>query len=188
MKETMKESFAELKETILQTAAQNNTKEVSGTGKKKRKAKEVMKPEEEAGNNGSKLFGAPANCKKNRGPVKATCTRTGFNINPSKKHGNVISFGKTHVPPWLGNTFKLTNDMYLTEEETQIATYMFHRRKSQHISENDVFISPENGYCQATRQKMNCLIPKQLVDDEIISLAACMMTHTARQSMSNANC
>ncbi|KAJ1396597.1 Ulp1 protease family, C-terminal catalytic domain [Sesbania bispinosa] len=90
------------------------------------------------------------------------------------------------IPNWAPMLFSPPKDMLLDDIDAAVAAYIFGVNKEDKKNGNEILI--ETKYGKGDRNLLKTLMPKGLVDQEVLNFLACMLTHQDRVICKNTIC
>ncbi|RHN58403.1 putative Ulp1 peptidase [Medicago truncatula] len=125
-----------------------------------------------------KVFLPSGKNKNGSSPLVVTSTPTGFYIRSQKIQDIHSKLYGPFIPNWLSSVFKPVKAMTLNSDECDMASYLFGRS-----TDELVLIVSDIPYCEGTREVLQCLKPREMLDQDVINLAVCMLTYQAKNEM-----
>ncbi|KAJ1405565.1 Ulp1 protease family, C-terminal catalytic domain [Sesbania bispinosa] len=110
-------------------------------------------------------------------PMKEGNTIAAGYMNYNPPHTSQVD-GRTSgviIPEWMPILFRPPKDMILDEIEAAVALYLFGTNKDDNNNGKEVIV--KGRFANGERRHFKCLIPKGMVDQEILTLVACMQTY-----------
>ncbi|KAJ1421252.1 Ulp1 protease family, C-terminal catalytic domain [Sesbania bispinosa] len=92
----------------------------------------------------------------------------------------------TIIPDWMPVMFKPPPQMFLRNNEEEVAAYIF--MGSNIFDNQEILVSTDTGKMVGDRRTLKTIMPTRYLSNEVISLVACKLTHLSSLHPDYANC